>query len=55
MEIVADMDVKKKYWQSMFKSAYPQKSYTDPDFCVLRFKPKSGRFYANFTIEDFDV
>jgi general stress protein 26 len=55
MEIVTDIDVKKKYWQSMFKNAYPQKSFTDPDFCVLRFTPVSGRFYADFTIEDFEV
>ena len=55
MEIVADMNEKKKYWQSMFKNAYPQKSYTDPDFCVLKFTPTSGRYYADFTIEDFEI
>ena len=53
-EVVSDMEIKEKYWQSMFKNAYEQKSFTDPDFCVLKFTPKSGRFYANFTIEDFE-
>jgi len=55
MEIVSDISVKEKYWQEKFKEAYVEKSFTDPDFCVLKFTPKSGRFYANFTIEDFEV
>ena len=55
MEIVFDMNVKEKYWLDKFKDAYPQKSFTDPDFCVLKFMPKSGRFYANFTITDFEI
>jgi len=55
MEIVTDMGIKEKYWQSIFKNAYPQKSFTDPDFCVLRFIPISGRFYADFKIADFEV
>ena len=55
MEIVSDMEIKKKYWQNLFKDAYPEKSYTDPDFCVLKFSTISGRFYSNFTIEDFVV
>ena len=53
-EIVSDMDIKEKYWQSMFKNAYEQKSFTDPDFCVVKFTLNSGRYYANFTIEDFE-
>jgi len=55
MEIVSDMEIKKKYWQNLYKDAYPEKSYTDPDFCVLKFSTISGRFYSNFTIEDFVV
>ena len=55
MEIVADMGVKEKYWQSLYKSAYPQKSFTDPDFCVLKFTPVSGRFYSDFTLTDFEI
>ena len=52
-EVVNDMGIKETYWQNMFKQAYEQKSFTDPDFCVLKFTPNSGRFYANFAIEDF--
>ena len=55
MEIVSDPIVKKKYWQNKFKNAYPEKSYTDPDFCVLKFVPKIGRYYSNFKINDFEM
>ncbi len=55
MEIVSDMAVKEKYWQDKFKNAYPEKSYTDPDFCVLKFVPSSGRFYSFFKPEDFEI
>jgi len=55
MEIVTDMGIKEKYWLEKFKDAYPQKSFTDPDFCVLKFVPSSGRFYANYTIADFEI
>jgi general stress protein 26 len=55
MEIVTDIGIKERYWQSMFKNAYPQKSFTDPDFCVLRFIPALGRFYADFKVADFEI
>ena len=55
MEIVTDMNIKEKYWQSKFKNAYPQKSFVDPDFCVLRFTTNSGRFYSWYKSEDFEV
>ena len=55
MEIVTDINVKEKYWQNMFKNAYPQKSFTDPEFCVLRFIPVSGRYYSDFELNDFTI
>jgi general stress protein 26 len=55
IEIVTDMGIKEKYWQNKFKNAYPQKFFTDPDFCLLRFVPKAGRFYAWYRIEDFEI
>jgi general stress protein 26 len=54
MVIVADIKIKEKYWQSLYKNAYPQKSFTDPDFCLLRFTPATGRLYADFSISDFE-
>ena len=55
MDIVTDMSIKEKYWQNIFKNAYPQKSFTDPEFCVLRFIPTSGRYYTDFKLADFDI
>ena len=55
MEIVSDIAVKKKYWQNKFKGAYPEQSYTDPDFCVLKFIPEAGRYYSWYNPEDFEV
>jgi len=55
MEIVSDITLKEKYWQNKFKNAYPKKSYTDPDFCVLKFIPEAGRFYSWFKPEDFEI
>ena len=55
MEIVTDMGIKEKYWLEQFKDAYPQQSFTDPDFCVLKFVPSAGRFYANFKLKDFEI
>jgi len=55
MEIVSNPTIKEKYWLEKFKDAYPEKSYTDPDFCVLRFVPNSGRFYSWYKLEDFEI
>jgi len=55
MEIVSDITIKEKYWQNKFKSAYQEKSYTDPDFCLLKFTPETGRFYSWFKPENFEI
>ena len=55
MEIVHDLTLKEKYWQNKFRNAYPKKSYTDPDFCLLKFIPEAGRFYSWFKPEDFEI
>jgi len=55
MEIVSDPEIKLRQWDDKFKNAYPQKSHTDPDFCVLKFSPVSGRFYSWYNVEDFMV
>jgi len=53
MEIVSDLLIKKKHWQEKFKNAYPEKLYTNTDFCLLKFTPKVGRFYSRYRVEDF--
>ena len=55
MEIVTDLEIKERNWDEKFKDAYPEKSFTDPDYCVLKFVPSRGRLYANYTIEEFDL
>jgi general stress protein 26 len=55
MEIVSDLAIKEKYWQKKFKNAYPKKTYTDPDFCVLKFTSETGRYYSWFKPEDFEI
>jgi general stress protein 26 len=55
MEIVSDLTLKEKYWQNKFRNAYPEKSYKDHDFCVLKFIPESGRFYSWYKLEDFEI
>lgn len=55
MEIVLDLAEKERCWQSKFKNAYAEKSYTDPDFCLLKFTPISGRFYSWYKPQDFEI
>lgn len=55
MEIVNGMAEKEKFWQSKFKNAYAEKSFTDPDFCLLKFTPLSGRFYSWYKPKDFII
>ena len=53
MEIITDLVIKKEHWQEKFKNAYPKKSYTDPEFCLLKFIPEIGRYYSWYKLEDF--
>jgi len=55
MEIVTDMNIKKKYWRNLCRNAYAEKSFADPDFCVLKFTPKTCRYYSNFKINEFEM
>lgn len=55
MEIVDDMDIKEKFWLYKFKNAYPEKSFTDPDFCLLKFTAIAGRYYSMFKPSDFEI
>jgi general stress protein 26 len=37
------------------KSAYKNGGINDPDYCVLKFKAKAGRFYYWFETETFEI
>lgn len=55
MEIVEDMEIKEKFWLDKFKNVYPEKSFTDPDFCLLKFTAIAGRYYSMFKPIDFEI
>lgn len=54
MEVMEDEETKKMIWKDGDELYYP-KGVADPDYCVLRFTSISGRFYSNFSSEDFRV
>ena len=54
MEVVDDNDVKAEIWKDGFLMYYTG-GVDGGDFIILRFTAESGRYYANFQSEDFDV
>ena len=54
MEVLEDSASKEMIWQEG-DTMYYSKGVTDPDYCVLRFTAESGRYYANFQSENFDI
>jgi len=54
MEVLEDTQSKEMIWRDGDTLYYP-KGVTDPDYCVLRFTAHSGRYYSNFSSQDFDV
>ena len=54
MEVLEDAGSKQMIWREGDTLYYP-KGVTDPDYCVLKFTAHSGRYYANFKSESFEV
>lgn len=54
MEVLEDGVSKEMIWREGDEMYYP-KVVTDPDYCVLRFTAKNGRYYSNFKSENFEV
>lgn len=54
MEVLTDAESKEMIWREG-DTMYYSGGVTDPDYCVLRFTARSGRYYANFKSEDFDI
>ncbi len=52
--VMTDTETKERIWREGDNVYYP-KGVTDPDYCVLKFTIISGRYYNNFTSEDFEV
>lgn len=54
IEIVEDMDIKREFWLERSKRYYP-KGLEDPDYTILRFKPKRGIFYYKLQQVQFEL
>jgi len=54
MEVLEDAESKEMIWRDG-DTMYYSKGVTDPDYCVLKFTAHSGRYYANFKSEDFEI
>ena len=54
MEVLEDAEHKEMIWQEG-DTVYYSQGVTDPDYCVLRFTTRTGRYYSNFSSEDFIV
>ena len=54
MEVLEDEESKEMIWQEGDTMYYP-KGVTDPDYCVLKFTARTGRYYANFSSENFVI
>lgn len=52
MEIINDPEMKRLHWKPGMKMIYKD-GVTDPDYCILRFTARSGRYYCNLHSEDF--
>ena len=52
VEVLCDAESKEMIWQDGDTMYYP-KGVTDPDYCVLRFTAKTGRYYSDFKSENF--
>ncbi|MCL2085674.1 pyridoxamine 5'-phosphate oxidase family protein [Candidatus Saccharibacteria bacterium] len=54
MEVLTDAASKEMIWE-FGDTMYYRKGVTDPDYCVLKFTAKRGRYYSNFKTESFEV
>lgn len=54
VEVLEDSANKEMVWQEG-DTQYYSKGISDPDFCVLKFKASTGRYYSNFKSESFSI
>ncbi|MCL2307138.1 MAG: pyridoxamine 5'-phosphate oxidase family protein [Proteobacteria bacterium] len=54
MDVMEDAATKEMIWQEG-DTLYYAEGVTDPDYCVLKFTARSGRYYANFHSERFEI
>ena len=54
MEVLTDQETKNIIWRKGDTMFY-KRGVTDPDYCVLKFTAKSGRYYCDLKTEGFDI
>lgn len=54
MEVLTDQESKSMIWKKG-DTMYYKKGVTDPDYCVLKFKTISGRYYCDLKTESFNI
>ncbi|MDR0791134.1 MAG: pyridoxamine 5'-phosphate oxidase family protein [Methanomassiliicoccaceae archaeon] len=54
MKVLTDAESKGMIWREG-DTMYYKEGVTDPDYCVLMFTATSGRYYSNFSSQDFDI
>jgi general stress protein 26 len=55
MKIFNDVDTKKLIWKNNFKNPFKNVGIDDPDYCVLKFTAKKGRYHHWFKTEAFEI
>ena len=54
MEVMTDAKHKEMIWLDG-DTEYYKEGVTDPDYCVLKFTSISGRYYTDFSSENFII
>jgi general stress protein 26 len=54
MEVLEDNKIKQEIWKDEF-TMYYKKGINDPDFVIIKFTAKNGRYYSNFNSENFEI
>lgn len=54
MEILTDQETKNRIWK-IGDTMFYKKGVTDPDYCVLKFTAKNGRYYCDLKTESFNI
>lgn len=54
MEVLEDEQTKKEMWRTGDKIFYPR-GVNDPDYCILKFTAREGRYYCDLKTGSFPV
>jgi general stress protein 26 len=54
MEVLDDKNIKNEIWKDEFAKYYAG-GWDGGDFIILKFTAEAGRYYSNFSSEDFKI